>query len=137
MSFGTVDRCLASGLFTAGVLAIIAIGGRQHRCLPAYYYYYCPGGGAGGIYGYCPPTTTISPPNAPPIVTAGPDRTSDEGETKNFSLGSFSDANGNGPWDVTVTWGDGSPAKTFIRSSAGALGQRRRRMAEAVRTRIR
>jgi hypothetical protein len=109
----------------AGALSSIAIAKSSGKAASAAYYYYCPGGGAGGNYGYCPPTTTTTTtPNAPPIVTAAADQTSDEGENKCFNLGSFSDANGNGPWEVTVTWGDGSPAETFFRSSTGTLPQR-------------
>jgi PKD repeat protein len=113
----------------AGALSSIAIARSDGQAASASYYYYCPGGGAGGIYGYCPPTTTTTP-NSPPIVTAAADQTSDEGENKSFNLGSFSDANGNGPWEVRVTWGDGSPPETFFRSSTGALPQRSHTYAE-------
>jgi hypothetical protein len=103
------------GFTSAGSLAANGYG----------YGYGCPGYG----YGYCPPTTTTTP-NSPPVVTAAADQTSDEGENKSFFLGSFSDANGNGPWEVTVTWGDGSPAETFVRSSTGTLPQRSHTYAE-------
>jgi PKD repeat protein len=112
----------------AGALSSIAIARSGGTAASAAYYYYCPGGGAGGVYGYCPPTTTT--PNAPPVVTAAADQTSDEGETKSFQLGSFSDANNNGPWQVTVTWGDGSPAETFVVASEGALPNRTHTYAE-------
>ena len=91
-------------------------------------YYYCPNG-SGGYYGYCPPTTTTTA-NAPPIVTAANGQTSDEGENKSFALGSFSDANGNGPWEIRVTWGDGSPPETFVVASQGALPNRTHTYAE-------
>jgi PKD repeat protein len=113
----TLLACLA-----AGALSSIAIARSTGSAASAAYYYYCPGGGAGSNYGYCPPTTTT--PNAPPIVTAGPNQTSDEGENKSFTLGSFSDANNNGPWEVRVTWGDGSPAETFADATEGTIPNR-------------
>jgi hypothetical protein len=112
-----------------GALSSIALAKSAGKAASASYYYYCPGGGSGGMYGYCPPTTTTTP-NAPPIVVAAADQFSDEGESKSFSLGSFSDANGNGPWEVRVTWGDGSPAETFIDSTTGALPNRTHTYAE-------
>jgi hypothetical protein len=120
----TLLACLA-----AGALSSIAIARTSGSAASAAYYYYCPGGGAGSNYGYCPPTTTTTP-NAPPIVTAAANQTSDEGENKSFNLGSFSDANGNGPWEVRVTWGDGSPAETFFRSSTGTIPPRSHTYAE-------
>jgi PKD repeat protein len=113
--------CAATGALTS-----IAIATTSGRAASAAYYYYCPGGSSGG--NYCPPTTTT--PNSPPIVTAAADQTSDEGENKSFALGSFSDANNNGPWDVRVTWGDGSPAETFVDSTEGSLPNRSHTYAE-------
>ena len=62
--------------------------------------------------------------------TAPANQSSDEGETKSFALGSFSDANNNGPWEVRVTWGDGSSAETFMDATAGALPNRSHTYAE-------
>jgi PKD repeat protein len=122
----TVLACAA-----AGALSSIAIAKSGGKAASAAYYYYCPGGGAGGNYGYCPPTTTTTTtPNSPPIVTAAANQTSDEGENKSFALGSFSDANNNGPWEVRVTWGDGSPAETFVDSTEGSLPNRSHTYAE-------
>ena len=100
------------GLTSAGSLAANGYGYG--------YGYGCPGYG----YGYCPPA------NAAPVVTAAADQTSNEGELKSFNLGSFSDSNGNGPWEVTVTWGDGSPPEMFFRTSTGTLPQRAHTYAE-------
>jgi PKD repeat protein len=106
----------------AGAVSSIAIAKSSGKAASAAYYYYCPGGSAGSNYGYCPPTTTTTTtPNAPPNYTPPANQTSDEGENKCFNLGSFSDANGNGPWEVRVTWGDGSPAETFFRSTTGTI----------------
>ena len=117
--------CLA-----AGALASIAVADESSGASAAYYYY-CPGGGAGGNYGYCPPTTTTTTvANAPPVYTAPANQVSDEGETKSFNLGSFSDSNGNGPWEVRVTWGDGSPPESFVRTAPGALPTRSHTYAE-------
>src|SRR6266542_6024567 len=43
--------------------------------------------------------------NSPPSCTAPSDQTANEGASTSFSLGSFSDVDGNGPWQVDVTWG--------------------------------
>jgi hypothetical protein len=115
--------CLA-----AGALASIAVATSGKSGASAAYYYYCPGGGAGSNYGYCPPTTTT--PNSPPVYTAPDDQFSDEGETKSFDLGSFSDSDNNGPWQVTVTWGDGSPPETFAVATEGNLPPRTHTYAE-------
>jgi PKD repeat protein len=114
-----------------GALSSIAIARSGGSAASSAYYYYCPGGGAGGVYGYCPPTTTTTTtPNAAPNYTPPANQFSDEGETKSFNLGSFSDANNNGPWEVRVTWGDGSPAETFVVASEGALPNRTHTYAE-------
>jgi PKD repeat protein len=111
----------AGGLVLAAIAVLVSIGAAGVGAAPASYYYYCPGG---GTYQYCPPA------NAAPIVVAAADQTSDEGESKSFALGSFSDADGNGPWEVTVTWGDGAPAETFLRTSTGTLPPRTHTYAE-------
>jgi PKD repeat protein len=125
-------RALAAMLAcaAAGVLTSIAIAESSGTGASAAYYYYCPGGGAGGVYGYCPPTTTTTAPNAPPVYTAPANQSSDEGETKSFALGSFSDANDNGPWEVRVTWGDGSQPETFMDATEGTLPNRTHTYAE-------
>lgn len=66
---------------------------------------------------------TANVSNVNPVVTAAADQSADEGEDKSFNLGSFSDAGaGDGPWDVEVDWGDGSPVTTFSLGSQGSLG---------------
>ncbi len=60
-----------------------------------------------------PPAPTVTPPADQPAVEA----TSTE-----FALGRFSQADGTGPWNVTVDWGDGSPDSKFAATAAGDLG---------------
>jgi len=82
---------------------------------------YCDGYGYGygyGGYGYCPPA------NSAPVVTAPADQSSDEGENKSFDVGSFTDPDGPSPWQIVVSWGDGSAPETFSRTSDGALPPR-------------
>jgi PKD repeat protein len=116
-SFQQYARLLAAVGFVAlaaGALAGITFAtSTGSAASAASYYYNCPGGAAAVYYSYCPPTNT-SPNYTPP-----PDQTSNEGENKVFSLGSFSDPD-NGPWQVVVSWGDGG-ITTFTRNSAGAL----------------
>src|SRR5262249_33735920 len=57
---------------------------------------------------------------AAPVVTAPADQVGVEGASKSVDLGSFS--GGNGPWGVTVSWGDGSPDTTFFVVTPGPLG---------------
>jgi hypothetical protein len=65
---------------------------------------------------------------AAPVVTAPADQVGVEGASQAFDLGSFS--GGNGPWGVTVSWGDGSPDTTFFVASPGPLGTRSHTYAE-------
>lgn len=52
--------------------------------------------------------------NAAPVVTAAAGQNADEGVSKEFALGSFTDAGPNDdPWTVSVNWGDGSLATSF------------------------
>ncbi|MBX9585033.1 MAG: PKD domain-containing protein, partial [Gemmataceae bacterium] len=41
-----------------------------------------------------------------------------------FDLGSFADPGADGPWQVTVNWGDGSPDTVFSAAAPGPLGAR-------------
>ncbi len=117
--------------FAAGLLSSIGLALSSGNAASAAYYYYCPGGSAGSNYGYCPPTTTTTTQaNAAPNYTPPANQTSDEGETKSFNLGSFTDANGNGPWEIRVTWGDGSPPETFVVASQGTIPTRTHTYAE-------
>jgi hypothetical protein len=58
--------------------------------------------------------------NVAPSVTAASNQSSNEGELKSFSLGSFSDPGTDSPWAVDVDWGDSSTHATFDETSTGA-----------------
>jgi len=60
--------------------------------------------------------------NKKPVVTPGPDREVRAGDPVEFELGSFSDPGVDGPWQVSVDWGDGSSPEEFARSNPGSLG---------------
>jgi hypothetical protein len=56
-------------------------------------------------------------------VTAPASQSADEGESKTFNLGSFTDAGANdGPWTVSVNWGDGASEARPNAISTGSLG---------------
>src|SRR2546425_664660 len=55
-------------------------------------------------------TVTVSAPNSPPIVNAGPDQGMLVGLFYSLSA-SFSDANNDGPWSYTISWRDGSSSR--------------------------
>jgi predicted outer membrane repeat protein len=56
-------------------------------------------------------------------LTAPADQNATVGTAQGFALGSFADANSAAsPWNVDVSWGDGSPDTAFTASSPGALG---------------
>ena len=59
--------------------------------------------------------------NVAPVVTAADDQTADEGTSKSFNLGSFTDLGDDGPWAVKVEWGDGSADTTFTEASPGPI----------------
>ncbi|PYO98212.1 MAG: hypothetical protein DMD60_04715 [Gemmatimonadetes bacterium] len=67
--------------------------------------------------------TVTAPPvfNQPPVVTAGPDQNPVVGLVFTLSGASFSDPDHDGPWNVTIDWGDGSQT-TFGTSSEGSIG---------------
>ncbi len=101
-------RGWAAALLIIGALtALSSVGYGGLRVSAAYDYGY----GYGYGYEY----------NSPPSCTAPSDQTANEGASTSFSLGSFSDVDGNGPWQVDVTWGDGSAHSTFSVSSTGVL----------------
>jgi hypothetical protein len=56
--------------------------------------------------------------NVVPVVTAAADQSADEGTSKSFNLGSFTDPGDDDPWTVLVNWGDGSAVQTFTDSEA-------------------
>jgi autotransporter-associated beta strand protein len=59
--------------------------------------------------------------NVAPAVTAPAAQAAAEGTAQSFNLGSFADAAADGPWQVAVNWGDGTPATTFSVTAPGAL----------------
>ena len=67
---------------------------------------------------------TVTVANVAPAVTAPANQSSDEGESKAFTLGSFTDPGADGDWSVSVDWGDGSAATEFTAASPGPLGTR-------------
>src|SRR5262249_12269451 len=56
-----------------------------------------------------------------PILTQPPNQTAQEGVSKLFDLGSFSDPCGHGPWTVTVNWGDDDLSEIFTVEAPGML----------------
>jgi WD40 repeat protein len=66
-------------------------------------------------------TFGVTVANVGPSVTAPANRSAVEALPQTFSLGSFSDGRADGPWTVTVNWGDGTPGTTFTLPAAGAI----------------
>ncbi len=66
-------------------------------------------------------TRNVAVANVPPAVTSPADQTADEGTSKTFDLGSFTDPGADSPWRVTVDWGDGSADSVFTEASPGAI----------------
>ncbi len=52
-------------------------------------------------------SVTVTAPNQPPVVNAGPDERAITGLLYSESA-SFTDPNNDGPWSYTIDWGDGS-----------------------------
>jgi autotransporter-associated beta strand protein len=66
-------------------------------------------------------SVTITVTNVPPQVSSQPDQAAPEGVARDFNLGSFTAATViNGPWTVTVSWGDGT-STTFQVITPGTL----------------
>ena len=65
---------------------------------------------------------TVSSFTQPPIVIAGPDQNPPVGLVFNLSGASFSDPDHDGPWTVTIDWGDGSQPLTFQASEGPING---------------
>ncbi len=57
-----------------------------------------------------------------PAPTPPPDQSATEGTPMSFALGGFADPGSDAPWTVTVDWGDGTGATTFITPAVGDLG---------------
>ena len=67
----------------------------------------------------CP---TPPPPNQPPSVTAGGEQFVLVGALFSLQGASFSDPDHNGPWTVTIDWGDGT-SDTFTATSEGSISR--------------
>jgi len=63
-------------------------------------------------------SVTVTAPNVPPTVDAGPDETAVTGLLYTLSA-SFTDPD-NGPWSYTIDWGDGS-SSTGTATSQGTI----------------
>jgi PKD repeat protein len=59
--------------------------------------------------------------NQPPVVTAGPDQHPLVGLGFSLDGASFSDPDHDGPWTVTIDWGDGTSPRTFPMASEGTI----------------
>lgn len=62
--------------------------------------------------------------NVRPAVAPGPDVVAEGGEPELIDLGSFTDPGDDGPWQVTVDWGDGTSDDVFVAGTPGELGSR-------------
>jgi PKD repeat protein len=65
--------------------------------------------------------TAPPPPNQPPSVSAGSDQTVLVGAMFTLSGGAFSDPDHDGPWTVTIDWGDGT-SSTSTSPGEGSIG---------------
>jgi PKD repeat protein len=66
---------------------------------------------------------TQPPPfDQPPVVTAGPDQSVLVGLLFTLNGASFSDPDHDGPWTVTIDWGDGTSPRTFTASEGTISG---------------
>src|SRR5207245_10200857 len=65
-------------------------------------------------------TVTVSRPNSPPVVNAGPDEPALVGLLYSLSW-SFTDANNDGPWSYTIDWGDGSSPTSGSETGQGTF----------------
>ena len=59
--------------------------------------------------------------NVAPTVTAPANQNALEGTAEQLNLGSFTDPGADGPWQVTIAWGDGATS-TFAVATAGSIG---------------
>ena len=59
--------------------------------------------------------------NRAPSVTPAAAQSVSEGTSASVALGAFADDPGDGPWSVTIDWGDGTPPSTRTTHSDGAL----------------
>ena len=69
-------------------------------------------------------TFQVAVANVPPSMTPPADQAANEGTSKTFDLGSFTDPGDDDPWEVTVDWGDGSTDTVFDAATAGAIADK-------------
>src|SRR5205807_3767313 len=70
--------------------------------------------------GFTEYTHSVTINNVPPSVTAPADQNSNEGASKSFDLGSFTDPGADNPWTVDVNWGD-SHSDSFTMAAPGTI----------------
>lgn len=68
-----------------------------------------------------PDRVRVTVANVLPIVTAPGTQTATAGAATNFGLGSFADPGADSPWNVSISWGDGS-STPFASATPGSLG---------------
>lgn len=76
-----------------------------------------------GRGGQATATRTVTVDNVAPAVLAAPAQSAVEGVPTTLALGSFTDPGDDGPWQVTVDWGDGSDDTRYPVDEPGALEQ--------------
>ena len=75
----------------------------------------------------------ITVANVIPVITAPADQTADEGTSKTFDLGSFTDPGADSPWQVTIDWGDSSADSVFTEAAPGSITDTAHTYAELAR----
>jgi len=108
---------LAAGSHTvslSGIASNCTVSGGTSRTVNV------PQGGTASV-SYSIDCPTPPPPNQPPSVTAGGDQHVLVGLLFNLQGASFSDPDHNGPWTVTINWGDGQ-SDTFT-ASEGSISR--------------
>jgi hypothetical protein len=80
-------------------------------------------------------TTTVTVNNVAPTVTSATAQSATTGQSKAFSLGSFTDPGPDAPWEVRINWGDGGADSVFDAAATGAIAPQNHTFAAAgVRT---
>ncbi len=59
--------------------------------------------------------------NVPPAITPPANQSANEQAASTFALGSFADPGADGPWSVSVDWGDGSAPASFSMTGTGTI----------------
>jgi hypothetical protein len=75
-----------------------------------------------GAQGVVTHDVTVTSFTQPPVVIAGPDQHPLVGLVFSLDGASFSDPDHDGPWTVTIDWGDGSQPRTFSASEGPITG---------------